>query len=70
MTPWDALRAATVVAADLLGRHKDGRLGCLETECVADLVAVSGDPLLDIKTMEKTVAVISRGRVVKKPDGR
>jgi imidazolonepropionase-like amidohydrolase len=68
MTPWDALRAATMVAADLLGPHKDGRLGCLDGGCVADLVAVAGDPLTDIKTMEKTVAVISRGKVVKKPD--
>ncbi|MGZ6970577.1 MAG: metal-dependent hydrolase family protein, partial [Thermoanaerobaculia bacterium] len=68
MTPWDALRTSTTVAADLLGPHKDGRLGCLDDGCVADLVAVAGDPLLDIKTMEKTVAVISRGKVVKKPD--
>jgi imidazolonepropionase-like amidohydrolase len=68
MAPWDALRSATTVAADLLGAHKDGRLGCLDAGCVADLVAVSGDPLADIKTMEKTVAVVSRGKVVKKPD--
>jgi imidazolonepropionase-like amidohydrolase len=68
MTPWDALRTATTVAADLLGPHKDGKLGCLNDGCVADLVAVKGDPLLDIKVMEKTVAVIARGKVVKKPD--
>ena len=68
MTPWDALRTATTVAADLLGPHKDGKLGCLADGCVADLVAVKGDPLTDIKVMEKTVAVISRGKVVKKPD--
>jgi imidazolonepropionase-like amidohydrolase len=68
MTPWDALRAATTVAADLLGPHRDGKLGCLDAGCVADLVAVAGNPLLDIKTMEKTVAVISRGKVVKRPD--
>ena len=68
MTPWDALRTATTVAADLLGPHRDGRLGCLDAGCVADLVAVAGDPLLDIKVMEKTVAVVSRGKVVKKPD--
>ena len=66
MTPWDALRSATVVAADLLGQT--GVLGCLAPGCAADLVAVAGDPLTDIKTMEKTVAVISRGKVVKKPD--
>ncbi len=68
MTPWDALRTATTAAADLLGPHKDGKLGCLNEGCVADLVAVKGDPLLDIKVMEKTVAVIARGKVVKKPD--
>jgi imidazolonepropionase-like amidohydrolase len=68
MTPWDALRSATVVAADLLGPSKDGKLGCLDAGCAADLVAVAGDPLLDIKATEKTVAVISRGKVVKKPD--
>ncbi len=68
MTPWDALRTATTTAAELLGPHKDGTLGCLNAGCVADLVAVKGDPLTDIKVMEKTVAVISRGRVVKKPD--
>jgi imidazolonepropionase-like amidohydrolase len=68
MTPWDALRSATVVAADLLGPQKDGKLGCLDAGCVADLVAVAGDPLTDIKNTEKTVAVISRGKVVKRPD--
>ena len=68
MAPWDALRTATTVAAELLGPQKDGRLGCLGDGCVADLVAVKGDPLQDIKVMEKTVAVISRGKVVKKPD--
>jgi imidazolonepropionase-like amidohydrolase len=68
MTPWDALRTATTVAADLLGPHKDGTLGCLDPGCVADLVAVPGDPLADIKVMERTVAVIARGKVVKKPD--
>ncbi len=68
MTPWDALRTATTAAAELLGPHKDGRLGCLDAGCVADLVAVKGDPLADIKVMEKTAAVISRGKVVKKPE--
>jgi imidazolonepropionase-like amidohydrolase len=68
MTPWDALRSATVVPADLLGPQKDGKLGCLDAGCVADLVAVAGDPLKDIKATEKVVAVISRGKVVKRPD--
>jgi imidazolonepropionase-like amidohydrolase len=68
MTPWDALRTATTAAAGLLGPHRDGNLGCLDEGCVADLVAVKGDPLADIKVMEKTVAVVSRGRIVKRPD--
>ena len=66
MTPWDALRSATVVAAELLGQA--GNLGCLAPGCAADLVAVAGDPLTDIKATEKAVAVVSRGKVVKKPD--
>ena len=68
MTPWDALRTATTAAAGLLGPHKDGKLGCLDAGCVADLVAVKGDPLADIKVMEKTAAVVSRGKVVKRPE--
>ena len=66
MTPWDALRSATVVAAELLGQA--GRLGCLEAGCAADLVAVSGDPLSDIKVLESVKVVVSRGRVVSKPE--
>jgi imidazolonepropionase-like amidohydrolase len=66
MAPWDALRAATTVAAELLGQS--GTLGCLAPGCAADLVAVAGDPLTDIRTMEKVRAVVSRGKVVKKPD--
>jgi imidazolonepropionase-like amidohydrolase len=68
MTPWDALRTATTAAAGLLGPHKDGTLGCLDTGCVADVVAVKGDPLADIRVMERTVAVVSRGRIIKRPD--
>ena len=68
MAPWDALRSATTVAGDLLGPQKDGKLGCLDAGCVADLVAVKGDPLKDLKVLEKTVAVVSRGKVVKRPD--
>ncbi len=68
MSPWDAIRSATTSAAELLGPQKDGALGCLAEGCVADLVAVKGDPLADVKALEKTVAVVSRGRVVKRPD--
>ena len=66
MTPWDALRSATVVAADLLGQT--GKLGCLAPGCAADLVAVAGDPLADVRALLDMKAVIAAGKVVKKPD--
>ncbi len=65
MSPWDAVRSATVVAAELLGPVKAGRLGCLEPGCVADLVAVAGDPTADVAVLKDVRAVVSRGAVVK-----
>lgn len=62
MTPWDAIRSATVVAAELLGQS--GKLGCLEVGCAADLVAVDGDPLADVKALQNVKAVVANGRVV------
>jgi imidazolonepropionase-like amidohydrolase len=67
MAPWDALRSATVVAAELLGPVPAGRLGCLDPGCVADLVAVDGDPLADPKAYGRVRAVVSRGKVVVAP---
>jgi imidazolonepropionase-like amidohydrolase len=63
MTPWDALRSATVVAAELLGQT--GKLGCLSPGCAADLVAVAGDPLANVRVLEDVGTVIANGRVVK-----
>lgn len=63
MTPWDAIRSATVVGAELLGQT--GTLGCLDIGCAADLIAVEGDPLADVKRLQRTKAVIANGRVIK-----
>ncbi len=63
MSPWDAIRSATVVAAELL--RESGRLGCLDAGCAADLVAVKGDPLADVKALLDVKAVVVRGKVVK-----
>ena len=63
MTPWDAIRSATVVAAELLGEA--GKLGCLAPGCRADLVAVKGDPVADVKAFLDVKAVVVRGKVVK-----
>ena len=65
MTPWEAIRSATTVAAELLGPSPDGKLGCLDPGCAADLVAVAGDPLVDVKALQDIKAVVAAGRVAK-----
>jgi imidazolonepropionase-like amidohydrolase len=49
MAPIEAIRAATVNAADLLGWQD--RIGAVEAGKYADLIAVEGDPLADIKVL-------------------
>lgn len=55
----EVLRSATVTAARVLGREKD--LGRVAPGYVADLVAVRGNPLEDITTLEHPVVVIKEG---------
>ena len=64
MAPAAALRAGTIVAANLLGVAD--RLGTLEAGKLADVVAVPGNPLDDITTMEHVSFVMKEGTVVKK----
>ena len=63
MTPAAALRSATSVVAELLG--VSDRLGTLEAGKLADLVAVPGDPLQDIRQTERVFFVMKEGAVVK-----
>ncbi len=63
MTPMDAIRSATISAADLLG-EKD-KLGSIEAGKLADIVAVDGDPLKDAKSFGKVVFVMKDGLVYK-----
>jgi imidazolonepropionase-like amidohydrolase len=63
MTPSQAIRSATVTAAELLGM-KDS-LGTVEAEKFADIVAVPGDPLSDVSVMEKVDFVMKGGVVYK-----
>lgn len=63
MSPMDALRAATMNAAELLGRSSE--IGSLDPGKFADIVAVDGDPLSDITVMEKVVFVMKGGEVYK-----
>jgi len=63
MTPAQAIRAATSSAADLMGRAKD--VGTVEPGKYADLIAVSGDPLKDVRVLEN-VGFVMKGGVVYK----
>lgn len=63
MTPAQAIRSATVTAAELLG-VKDS-LGTVEAGKLADIVAVPGDPLNDVTMMEKVDFVMKDGVVVR-----
>jgi len=63
LTPLQAIQAATVNAADLLGWP--GKVGSLEPGAWADIVAVDGDPLKDVATLERVKFVMKGGEVVK-----
>jgi imidazolonepropionase-like amidohydrolase len=65
MTPAQAIRSATSVAAELLGTEKE--LGTIESGKLADIVAVPGDPLADVSLMEKVEFVMKGGTVYKRP---
>lgn len=59
--PWRALQTATLLPARAFGVEKD--LGTLEPGKLADLVAVSGDPLTDIKAAANVQFVMKGGRI-------
>ena len=60
-TPLDAIRSATVHAADLL-RWED-RIGRIETGYLADVIAVEGNPLEDVRLLEDVCFVMSGGMI-------
>jgi imidazolonepropionase-like amidohydrolase len=60
MTPAAALQAATVNAAELLGLQAE--VGTLETGKRADLIAVDGDPLVDVTVLKRVPFVMKDGR--------
>ena len=59
MTPLQAVRSATVEAAKVLG--KDGELGTLRAGAFADLIAVRGNPLDNVRVLESVEGVIKGG---------
>src|SRR5216684_1118836 len=63
MKPLDAIQAATVNAADLLGWS--AKVGALEPDHFADVIAVSGDPLSDVHVLESVKFVMKNGAIVR-----
>jgi imidazolonepropionase-like amidohydrolase len=63
MTPIQAVRSATTNAADLLG--KSDLLGSLKPGKYADIIAVTGDPLSDIRVLENVKFVMKEGKIYK-----
>ncbi len=58
----EAIRSATLNAADLLG---DDRLGLIEKDKLADIIAVDGDPTKDVNSMGRVSFVMKNGVVYK-----
>lgn len=61
MTPMDAIRTATTVGAELLGLGTS--TGAVEPGFEADLIAVNGNPIENIRVLEDPVLVVSNGRI-------
>ena len=62
MPPVEALKAATINAADLLGLASE--VGTIEAGKSADIIAVSGDPLSDVTVLKHVDFVMARGDVI------
>jgi imidazolonepropionase-like amidohydrolase len=65
MSPLEAIRSATVRAAELLRLERT--LGGIESGLAADLIAVEGNPLEDISALKHVVFVMKGGQVFKSP---
>jgi imidazolonepropionase-like amidohydrolase len=63
MTQLQAIRSATLEAARLINKEMD--VGSLSPGHFADMIAVSGDPLTDVRVLESVVGVIKNGRQFK-----
>lgn len=63
LTPMQAIQSATINAADLLGKKDE--LGSLKPGKLADLIAVNGDPIKDVRVLEHVVFVMKAGKVIR-----
>jgi len=68
LSPLQSIQAATINAADLLGWSD--KIGTIEPGKWADIIAVDGDPLQDVTTLERVKFVMKGGEVVKNDYGK
>src|SRR6266566_9894514 len=66
LTPAEALRAATLVPATLLGRQSE--IGTIQVGKIADIVLLSENPLDDIRNSRKIWTVVAAGKVLQRGD--
>jgi len=64
MSPMDAIKSATSRAAEMLDMA--GQIGVISSGAYADVVAVNGDPLRDIKVLQNVQFVMKAGNVFKR----
>jgi imidazolonepropionase-like amidohydrolase len=62
-TPMEAIRTATVNAAELL--KQDNKLGRIEKDFIADIIGVKGNPLEDIRLLQDVGFVMKGGKIYK-----
>ncbi len=63
MSPLEIIKAATINAAEMLGWHD--RIGSLEANRLADIIAVANNPLTDIRHLSQVVFVMKDGKIIK-----
>jgi len=68
MTNMDAIKTATVNAAELINMSNE--LGSVEKNFIADIIAVRGDPTINIETLQQVVFVMKQGKIYKTPGSK
>ena len=66
MLEMEAIKSATIVGAQML--NIDDKLGTIESNKIADIIAVEGNPVKDISMMQKVIFVMKDGVVYKQPN--
>ena len=66
MTEMEAIRSATVVASEML--KINDKYGSIESNKIADIIAVDGNPIKDITALQKVVFVMKDGVIYKRPN--